>query len=203
MTGSIINVSTQEGSRPQILFLTKLLSYLFISKANILWILYSVRCGAHWAAMRLHVEVWLCSWTNHTKEAVRATSSNTTAAACISQNLFIMILQFLFLHFSLNFLFCIGVLLINNGVIVSGEQQRDSAIYVCMRVLGHVRLFVTPWTVAFPTQGLNLRLLHCRRVLYCQATREASQPYIYMYPVSPNIPSHPACHLTLAVSCAV
>ena len=30
--------------------------------------------------------------------------------------------------FSLNFLFCIGVWLINNVVIVSDEQQRDSAV---------------------------------------------------------------------------
>ena len=86
---------------------------------------------------------------------------------------------------------------VNNSVIVLGEKQRDSAIYVCMCVLSHVRLFAAPWTVAFPTQGLNLRLLHCGWVLYRQATREASQPYIYMCPVSPKIPSLPAYHLTL------
>ena len=41
-----------------------------------------------------------------------------------------------FLPFSsylfLNFLFCIGVRLANNVVIVSGGQQRDSAISICI-----------------------------------------------------------------------
>ena len=36
---------------------------------------------------------------------------------------------------TLNFLFCIGVQLINNVVVVSGEQQRDSAIHI------HVPIF--------------------------------------------------------------
>ena len=61
-----------------------------------------------------------------------------------------------------------------------------------VKSLSHVRLFATPWTVAyqalgpwdfpgkntgvgchvllqgiFPTQGLNLGLLHCRQMLYC------------------------------------
>ena len=65
-------------------------------------------------------------------------------------------------------------------------------------VAHHVQLFVTPWTIAarllcpwaspgrntgldfhfllqriFPTQGSNLRLLHCRWILYQWATREA------------------------------
>ena len=31
----------------------------------------------------------------------------------------------------------------------------------------------------FPTQGLNLGLLHCRRILYCSATREAPNQHSY------------------------
>ena len=37
--------------------------------------------------------------------------------------------------FFLNFLFCIGVLLMNNAVIVSDEQQRDSAIHIHVSIL--------------------------------------------------------------------
>ena len=64
-------------------------------------------------------------------------------------------------------------------------------VCVCVLSLSHVRLFATPWTIArqsllsvkfsrqeywsvfhslllgiFPTQGLNLGLLHCRQILY-------------------------------------
>ena len=76
---------------------------------------------------------------------------------------------------------------------------------VYAKLLSHVRLFGTPWTVArqaplsmdspdkntgvdchsllqrnFLTQGLNpclLQLLHCRRILYHRATREAQCSY--------------------------
>ena len=37
----------------------------------------------------------------------------------------------LFFPQALNFLFCIGVQPVNNVVVVSGEQQRDSAIHIC------------------------------------------------------------------------
>ena len=56
-----------------------------------------------------------------------------------------------------DFSFYIGVYLINNVVIVSGGQQRDSI-----------------------------------------------QPYMYMYPFSPKLLSHPGCHITLSrVPCAI
>ena len=35
----------------------------------------------------------------------------------------------------LNFLFCIGVQLINNAVIISGGEQKDSAIYIHVSIL--------------------------------------------------------------------
>ena len=47
-----------------------------------------------------------------------------------SCNLFIHLFSHFFLQ-ALNFLFCIGVQPINNTVVVSGEQQRDSAIHIC------------------------------------------------------------------------
>ena len=84
----------------------------------------------------------------------------------------------------------------------SGETLEYPIYLRCMLCsVSHVWLFVTPWTVAhqaplsmgfsgknpgvhnhfllqriFPTQGMNLclpYLLHCRRILYCQATGEA------------------------------
>ena len=34
--------------------------------------------------------------------------------------------------------------------------------------------------------------------------QEGTEPYIYMYPFSPKLPSHPGCHITLStVSCAI
>ena len=72
---------------------------------------------------------------------------------------------------------------------------------MCSAVLSHVRLFATLWAVGhqahlsmdslgkntrvgchaqlqsvFPTQGLNLGLLHCRQILYHWAIREAPIP---------------------------
>ena len=44
----------------------------------------------------------------------------------------------------------------------------------------------------FPTSGLNshlLELLHCRRILYCWATREASK-YMQAFPKPPTIENH-------------
>ena len=45
-----------------------------------------------------------------------------------------------FLCFLLNFLFCTGVQPINNAVIVSGEQWRDSATYTRVSILPHTSL---------------------------------------------------------------
>ena len=37
-----------------------------------------------------------------------------------------------------------------------------------------------------------------------QANSEGTQPYIYMYPFSPKVPSYPGCHITLnRVPCAI
>ena len=44
------------------------------------------------------------------------------------------------LHIFKNFLFCIGVKPINNVVIVSGEQQRDSAIHIHVSILSQTPL---------------------------------------------------------------
>ena len=52
--------------------------------------------------------------------------------------------------FVLNFLFCFGVQLINNVVIVSGEQQRDSAIHI------HVSILLQPYR-----QGVWDGHVHC------------------------------------------
>ena len=41
----------------------------------------------------------------------------------------------MFLLFFKTFLFCIGVYLINNVVIISGEQQRKSAIHIHISIL--------------------------------------------------------------------
>ena len=77
----------------------------------------------------------------------------------------------------------------------------------------------------FPTQGSNPGLWHCRHILY-QLSHKGSPrilewvaypffsgssqsrnrtgvswqiiPYIYMYPFSPRLPSHPVCHITLS-----
>ena len=74
----------------------------------------------------------------------------------------------------------------------------------------------------FPTQELNWGLLHCRWILYqlsyhgshigvqqiknvnFKLNSKGTQPYIYMYPFSPKLPSHPGCCITLSrVPCAV
>ena len=85
----------------------------------------------------------------------------------------------------------------------SSGETLEYLIYLCCMLcsVSHDWLFVTPWTVAhqallsmgfsgknpgvhnhfllqriFPTQGMKLclpYLLHCRRILYCQATGEA------------------------------
>ena len=86
--------------------------------------------------------------------------------------------------------FFFGLQLFYNVLLVSAVQQSESAI-VKVKQLSPVRLFATPWTVAyqvppsmgvsrqeywsglpfllqeiFPTQGLNPGLLHCRQTLY-------------------------------------
>ena len=48
---------------------------------------------------------------------------------------FLVSILYLISNNFLNFLFCIGVQLINNAVIVSGEQQRDSAIHIHVSIL--------------------------------------------------------------------
>ena len=53
-----------------------------------------------------------------------------------SLSLYIFIfLKIVFILYFLNFLFCIGVYLINNVVIVPGGQQRDSAIHIHASIL--------------------------------------------------------------------
>ena len=65
-----------------------------------------------------------------------------------------------FFYFVLKILFCIGIQLVNNVVIVSGGQQGNSAIHI--------------------------------------------QVYLSTYPLSPRLPSHPGCHITLSrVPCAI
>ena len=55
--------------------------------------------------------------------------------------MYLIIYVFLFIfslnlnHIIFNFLFYIGIESINNVVIVSGEQQRDSVILVCVSIL--------------------------------------------------------------------
>ena len=61
--------------------------------------------------------------------------------------------------FFLNLLFCMGVQPINNAMIVSGEQWRDSTIHI------HVCIV-----------------------------------YLYVYALSPKLPSPPGCHITLSSS---
>ena len=39
----------------------------------------------------------------------------------------ILVIQFILVFVTLNFLFCIGVELVNSVVVVSGEKRRDSA----------------------------------------------------------------------------
>ena len=46
-----------------------------------------------------------------------------------------MILVCILFFFQLKFLFCIGVCLINNVVIISGGQQRDSATHIHVSIL--------------------------------------------------------------------
>ena len=73
----------------------------------------------------------------------------------------------------------------------SNSAKYSAVFFCCVQLLSHVLLFVNPWTVAhqtpypwnfsgkntgvgchfllqeiFPTQGLNLCLLHCRQILY-------------------------------------
>ena len=39
---------------------------------------------------------------------------------------------------------------------------------------------------------------------YFQVDSKGTQPYLYMYPFSPKLPSHPGCHMTLSrVPCAI
>ena len=55
----------------------------------------------------------------------------------------------------------------------------------------------------FLTQGSNLHLLH-GQVNSLTPSHLGSQPYIYMYPFSPKLPSHLGCHIALSrVPCAV
>ena len=60
-----------------------------------------------------------------------------------------------YLFYFLNFLFCIGVYLINNVVMVSGEQRRDSAIHVSIlpRRLSH-------WTEFHVLNSRSLLVIH-------------------------------------------
>ena len=81
-------------------------------------------------------------------------------------------------------------------------QHCEPAVSHCQHLLlGCLRLFATPWTVAhqaplsmdspgentgvgchsllqgiFATQRLNPGILHCRQILYCQATKETHMP---------------------------
>ena len=45
------------------------------------------------------------------------------------------VITWLFTYLFLNFLFCIGVQLINNGVIFASEQCKDSAIHIHVSIL--------------------------------------------------------------------
>ena len=53
----------------------------------------------------------------------------------ISREPVILLAPHCLLLFFFFFLFCTGVQLINNVVVVSGEQPRDTAIHICVSVL--------------------------------------------------------------------
>ena len=55
------------------------------------------------------------------------------------------------------------------------------------------------------TDLISLKSKELSRVLwYLWTHSKGTQPYIYMYPFSPKLPSHPGCHTTLSrVPCAV
>ena len=80
-----------------------------------------------------------------------------------------------------NFLFCIGVLLINNVMIVSGEQQRDSAIHIHVSIL-----FQTPLLSRLPHNTEQSSLCYGRSLLIIHFKYSS----VYMsIPNSPMIPS--------------
>ena len=81
-----------------------------------------------------------------------------------------------FLILILNFLFCIGVSLINNVVIVSGEQWRDLAIHVHGSILFQIPL---------PSRLAEFHVLHSRSLLVIHSKYSS----VYMpIPNSPTIP---------------
>ena len=61
---------------------------------------------------------------------------------------------FYFIYF-LDFLFCIGVQLMNNVVIVSGEQPRDSAILVKVKVAHSSPALCDPMDCSLPGSSVN------------------------------------------------
>ena len=68
--------------------------------------------------------------------------------------MFYLILLFLFL----NFLFCIWVYPINNVVIVSDEQQKDSALHVHVSILPQTPLpSKLPQNIEQSSQGYTVR----------------------------------------------
>ena len=92
----------------------------------------------------------------------------------------------------------------------SAHTDFQGIMHTCM--LGRVQFFRTPWTAArqaplsmefskqeycsglpfpppgiFPTQGLNLGLPHCRRILYDRATRGTSRGVLQKQCSSPSV----------------
>ena len=91
----------------------------------------------------------------------------------------------LFFSFFLNFLFCIGVQLMNNVVIVSDEQQRDSAIGIVSILLQ------APLPSRLPTQ--HWLEFH---VLYNRTFWVIGLKYNSVYMTIPNSLTIPSPHLS-------
>ena len=78
----------------------------------------------------------------------------------------------------------------------SGVECCSEAVMDCQRLhFFFVCLFVF-WTFYF--------VLEYSRLTVCQVNSKGTQPSICVYPFSPNLPSHPGCHITLSrVPCAI
>ena len=68
--------------------------------------------------------------------------------------------------FFLNFLFCIGLLPMNNAVIFSDEQRRDSAIHIHVSILPrpfshlgcHINILIHTWTFIYLNSNVSKEL---------------------------------------------
>ena len=94
---------------------------------------------------------------------------------------------FFFIKKFLNFLFFIGVKLINTVVIVSGEQQRDSFI--------HIRVSILPQTPLPSRLPHNIEESFMFHVLYSRSLLVIHSKYSSMYMSIPNslTISYPHC----------